>query len=254
MIVALHGFTGGGGDFAPLAEALPEHRWLTPDLPGHAPDWLAAGAPSDDCSLDAGIRFLDAIIPEKSAVPQILLGYSLGGRLALRYALARPGRVQALVLIGTSAGIADAHERASRRNEDELLAQKIASQGVMAFLADWQKLPLISTQAKLPMEWQIAMRQRREQLRTAGLAASLRQFGQGAVEPVWKRLQELRLPVLLCVGAEDEKYTALAKQMQAQITGAELLIIPHAGHMAHLENRDTFTAGLRSFLKAKQLA
>lgn len=249
IIVALHGFTGGGGDFAPLVEAWPEFAWRAPDLPGHAPDVSAPGAPGDDCGLAAGLRYLDALIAEKGHAPVILLGYSLGGRLALRYALARPGRCAALVLIGVSPGIEDAAGRAQRRAADELLAEKIISDGVPSFLEEWQRRPLIATQARLPEAWRAAMRERRRHLRAAGLVASLRQFGQGVLAPLWERLGELRLPVLLCAGAEDEKYAALAKRMLAEIIGAELLLVPKAGHLAHLENREAFVEGLRGFLR-----
>jgi 2-succinyl-6-hydroxy-2,4-cyclohexadiene-1-carboxylate synthase len=249
IILALHGFTGGGGDFAPLAEAMPEFSWLTPDLPGHAPELSAPGAPSDDCGLEASLSYLDALFSKKDRAPVILLGYSLGGRLALRYALARLERCAALVLIGVSPGIEDPAERARRRAADELLAEKIISSGVASFLEEWQRQPLIATQARLREAWRAAMRERRQQLRAGGLTASLRQFGQGELAPVWERLGELRLPVLLCAGAEDEKYAALAKRMQADITGAELLLVPKAGHLAHLENREAFVAGLRKFLR-----
>ena len=114
MLVALHGFTGNGNDFAPLTQALPEWRWRTPDLPGHAPDFSAPSAPGDDCTEAASLRYLDALISEKST-PGVLLGYSLGGRLALRYALSRPGRLAALILIGTSPGLLDEDERRRRR-------------------------------------------------------------------------------------------------------------------------------------------
>jgi len=253
-ILALHGFTGGGDDFAPLAEVLPEFAWLTPDLPGHAPDLRAANAPSDDCDLEGSLRYLDSIIPKKSAAPLILLGYSLGGRLALRYALARPGSCAALVLIGTSPGLTDEPEREQRRSTDELLAQKIIAEGVAAFLEDWQRQPLIASQGQLPAAWRAAMQERRRRLRAAGLAASLRQFGQGALEPVWGRLGELQRPVLVCAGADDEKYAGLAKKMMAGIPGAELLLVPAAGHLAHLENRDAFAEGLRHFLRKHALA
>src|SRR6266851_7131378 len=100
--LALHGFTGGGADFTPLVQAVPELTWRTPDLPGHAPDSAAPRAPGDDCRFEACIQYLDALPSSPPGVPEILVGYSLGGRLALRYALARPDRWTALILIATS--------------------------------------------------------------------------------------------------------------------------------------------------------
>ncbi len=247
--MALHGFTGGGGDFAPLAEIFPEYPWLAPDLPGHAPELSAPGAPSDDCGLEASLKYLDAFIGKAATETKVLLGYSLGGRLALRYALARPGRITGLALIGTSPGIQDDAERMARREEDEILAKKILAKGVTAFLDEWQKHPLIATQARLSAALRAAMRDRRLRLRKEGLAASLRQFGQGSLESAWSKLGELRVPVLLCAGVEDEKYTAIAHAMQARCSQAEVFIVPNAGHMAHLENRDAFAARLRAFLK-----
>ncbi len=244
-IVALHGFTGGGGDFAPLAEALPEYDWVTPDLPGHAPDPTVAGAPGDDCSLEASLRYLDQIITRKS----VLLGYSLGGRLAMRYALTRPKHIAALVLVGTSPGIEDAAEHSARKADDNRLAEKILAKGVTAFLDEWQRRPLIATQARLPAAWRAAMQERRLQRREEGLAASLRQFGQGVLEPAWALLAKLPMPMLIAVGAEDEKYVAEARAMQTRCPHAELFIVPNAGHLAHLENRDAFAAGLRQFLQ-----
>jgi 2-succinyl-6-hydroxy-2,4-cyclohexadiene-1-carboxylate synthase len=249
MMLALHGFTGGGGDFAPLAEAMPEFVWHTPDLPGHAPDLSAPGAPTDDCDLDSSVRYLDGLMAAEPAGPKILLGYSLGGRLALRYALARPQYFAALVLVGTSPGPSDARERATRRNEEKKLVRKIFAKGVPAFLEEWQSRPLIATQQRLPDAWRAAMQQRRRRLRAEGLAKSLWCFGQGTLEPVWERLPELRLTVLLCAGEEDKKYVAIAAEMKNRQPNFETLIVPGAGHLAHLENRDAFAAGLREFLR-----
>ncbi len=254
MLVALHGFTGGGGDFAPLAEALSAWRWQMPNLPGHAPDSLNPLTPSDDCTLAASLRYIDSLIPENPADLPILLGYSLGGRLALRYALARPGRLAALILISTSPGIINEVDRKQRGDEDELLAKKLLVHGVPEFLNEWQRRPLIASQARLPEAWRAAMNEQRRKLRATGLAASLRGFGQGAVEPVWGRLGELQLPTLVCAGAEDKKYAVLAKEIVADCPRAELLIVPAAGHMAHLENLPAFTTGLQAFLTKHRLS
>jgi len=274
--VALHGFTGGGADFAPLAQALPELAWHSPDLPGHAPDPAAPGAPGDNCHPAACIQYLDVILHDrpsglgdepgfapglkletpnsKPETSSVLLGYSLGGRLALRHALAHPGRWAALVLIATSPGLADPPERAARQAEDERLAAAILAHGVPAFLEQWQNRPLIATQSRIPADWRAAMQARRLRLRAAGLVASLRQFGQGSVLPVWDRLRDLRPPVLLVAGAEDPAYIAIAEAMREKLPSAELLIVPNAGHMAHLENLPAFVPGLRRFLQAHGLA
>jgi 2-succinyl-6-hydroxy-2,4-cyclohexadiene-1-carboxylate synthase len=248
-VIALHGFTGGGGDFAPLAEVLREWRWVAPALPGHAPDLAAPGAPGDDCTLEASLRYLDTVIPAKPDLPTTLLGYSLGGRLALRYALTRPERISALVLIGASPGMADPGERAARRMDDEKLAEKIITKGLSAFLADWQSRPLIATQTRVPSAWRAAMQERRGRLRKEGLAASLRGFGQGVLEPALQQMNNLRMPVLLCAGAEDEQYIEATKAMHAHCPPSELYIVPAAGHLAHLENHDAFATALRAFLQ-----
>ncbi len=248
VVLALHGFTGGGGDFAPLIAACPDYCWMIPDLPGHAPDPAAPGAPGDDCREAAGLAYLDGFTSAITTGPFVVLGYSLGGRLALRHALARPGRIAALVLVGTSPGIEDPAERAARHLEDEKLAQRIVDLGVPAFLEDWQRRPLIASQEKLPESWRKAMREQRGRLRPAGLAASLREFGQGAVEPVWNRLCELTMPVLVCAGVNDAKYAAEAAEMCRHCPSAELFLVPQAGHLAHLENRDVFIERLRRFL------
>jgi 2-succinyl-6-hydroxy-2,4-cyclohexadiene-1-carboxylate synthase len=251
-VLALHGFTGGGADFAPLAEMLPKLGWRAPDLPGHAPDLAAPGLAGDDCRLDTCIRFLDTIPPAPPGAPEILLGYSMGGRLALRYALARPERWAALVLIGVSPGPATTADRAARRIADESLATEILADGVPAFLEKWQRRPLIATQARLPVAWHAAMQVRRSHLRAEGLAASLREFGQGILEPVWNRLPELRLPVFLVAGAQDPAYLAFAESMRGHLPHAEVFPVPEAGHMAHLENLPAFAAGLRDFLRRNQ--
>jgi 2-succinyl-6-hydroxy-2,4-cyclohexadiene-1-carboxylate synthase len=253
FVVALHGFTGNGADFAPLAQAWPELNWLAPNLPGHARDPHAPEAPKDDCSLQATLRYLDSVAASTAHKPKILLGYSLGGRLALHWALAQPNRWAALVLIGGSAGLTNRGDRAARKAQDEALARQILSGGVAAFLDEWRQRPLIATQAQLPASWLRAMDANRAQLRAEGLAASLRGCGRGELESVEDRLAELSLPVLWCAGAEDEKYAALANQMAARCPRGESFIVPQAGHMAHLENCSAFAQGLRAFLQKHQL-
>jgi 2-succinyl-6-hydroxy-2,4-cyclohexadiene-1-carboxylate synthase len=232
-LVALHGFTGSGPDFAPLAATVGEHL-CCPDLPGHglgAPDhpasWFSlAGA--------AGVlaTWLDG------APPVDLLGYSLGARTALQLALDHPGRVRRLILVGATAGIASEDERAERRALDGARAARILSNGVPAFAAEWAAHPLIASQSRIAEPHHARMAQRRRGNHGPGLAASLRGMGTGSMDPLWHRLATLPHPTTIIVGEGDSKYRALAQQMGAAIPRAAVHIVPGAGHAAHLERPD----------------
>jgi 2-succinyl-6-hydroxy-2,4-cyclohexadiene-1-carboxylate synthase len=173
----------------------------------------------------------------------------MGGRIALRAALDHPAAVQRLVLVGASPGLADPVARDLRRRADDDLADHIETVGVPAFLDEWLALPLF---AGLTPE--AAARTERLENTAAGLAASLRHAGTGAQEPLWERLGELRdaaRPVLLVTGGADAKFTAVAAEMaQAIGPSATQVVLPGAGHTAHLEDPTAFLAALRPWLRA----
>lgn len=171
--------------------------------------------------------------------PFELAGYSMGGRIALHVALALPERVRRLTLIGASPGLADPVARAQRRAADEALADELAGMSIEAAAARWARTPVL---AGAPA--QVAARAHADRLRSTpeGLARALRGLGTGALEPLWDRLGELRLPVTLIAGERDEKFTALARRMAAAIPGARVAIVPGAGHAVHLEAPATVAA------------
>jgi 2-succinyl-6-hydroxy-2,4-cyclohexadiene-1-carboxylate synthase len=227
-LVLLHGFTQTGRSWDPVVTALGErYRALAPDLRGHGSAGrerpVSFAAIEDDLLRQAPPRFA-------------LAGYSMGGRIALDLALRDAGaanpRIERLTLIGASPGIADPAERAARRAADEALADEIERDGVAAFARRWAALPLFAGQ---PPE--VAERAHAERLRNSadGLAASLRGVGTGAMEPLWERLPELRVPVTLIVGERDAKFRALAERMATQIPQATVHVVANAGHAVQLE-------------------
>lgn len=158
------------------------------------------------------------------------VGYSAGGRLGLCLALDRPELVQRLVLVSASPGIADATERAARRDADERLALEIDRDGVEVFLDRWLAQPLF---ASLPGDAPgLDARERN----VAVLTHALRALGQGAQAPLWDRLHELRMAVTLVVGALDPKYTEIARHMTRHLSAARVHVIGGAGHALHLEH------------------
>lgn len=232
-IVLLHGFTQTGAAWDPVRARLRAagREVVAPDLRGHG-----RAADVRPVDLDSVIADLDDLFDDA-----VLGGYSMGGRLALAYAVARPGRVRRLVLVGASPGLAAADEREERRDADERLARRIETGGVEAFARQWSALPLFSGQS--PDVAAAAHRQRLDQS-AAGLAAALRGLGTGSLPPLWDALESLDLPVTLMVGDRDAKFQAIAERMEAVLPDARVLVVAQAGHAVHLEAPEAVAAAL----------
>lgn len=247
-LVLLHGFTGSTETWAPLRAPLgATHATIAIDLPGHgrssAPDEPARyglGRFADDLA-----RVLDTLAAERVA----LLGYSMGGRAALRFALRHPDRVAALVLESTSPGIADPVRRADRLASDIAMADSIDRDGIHAFVERWERLPLWESQHALPDATRALLRAQREANQPGWLANSLRGAGVGADQPVLDRLSTIPAPALLIAGALDAPYVALGRLMERALPGARLTIVPDAGHAVHLEQPEAFAAAVIAFLR-----
>jgi 2-succinyl-6-hydroxy-2,4-cyclohexadiene-1-carboxylate synthase len=235
-IVALHGFSQTARCWGPLAARLrgAGFDFSTPDLPGHGD----APEPAADMSTTAAIM---AHIGGRATY----LGYSFGGRVALRLAVDHPHIVERLVLISATAGIENDTERRERRAADDRLADVVEREGVATFIDEWVQLPLF---AGVPERYRF----RDERLRNsaAGLAASLRLAGSGAQEPIWHRLPEITMPVLVITGSLDTKFEQLGDRLAACIgPHAERLSITDAGHTAHLEQPEALSRQLLQWLE-----
>lgn len=244
-LLCLHGFTGTGRDFGPLAEAL-QRQIAAPDLPGHGR--TDGPTEADDWSMASVVSDLERLLNELKLGRVPIVGYSMGGRVALQFALSHPERCAALVLIGATAGIGDPAERRARQGADEELARSIERDGVEAFADDWERTPIISSQDRIEARWRDAMRRRRREQSARGLAASLRGLGAGAMPSTWDRLADLRVPTLLVTGAQDDKFSALAKDLLGLLPQASHVAVRGAGHCAHLERPDEVAAQIWAWL------
>ena len=238
-IVLVHGFTQTRRCWGPEADDLAsDHEVIRVDAPGHGRSHdVVVGLP-------AGAR----LIAEEGG-PATYLGYSLGARFCLHVALRHPELVRGLVLLGGTAGIEDAGERADRRAQDARTAQRITDEGLDAFLEAWLAQPIF---AALPPER--SFRQERLENTVEGLMTSLQHAGTGSQEPSWHELSRLRMPVLVLAGADDAKFAALAARMATSIgANADLGLVPRSGHAAHLEQPDAFLSILRPWLAQHEL-
>ena len=231
-IVALHGFTGEGADFDLLRPLLPAgHELVAPDLPGHGR--LRDRRQAMDYALPAHLAIIDAAAGGGDALT--LLGYSMGGRLALHWALAHPGRWRRLVLIGASPGLVTAEEREERRLADAALASFLRIQGLAAFYKYWHHQPMLRTLFREDAPGRRELLERRGQNDPEALALSLEAVGTGSLPSLWPRLGELRGNVDLVTGEQDPKFTELARRMGEKMPRSRISVVEGAGHAVHLE-------------------
>jgi 2-succinyl-6-hydroxy-2,4-cyclohexadiene-1-carboxylate synthase len=246
-LLLLHGFTGSSASWSAIAAELARsHRVIVPDLLGHG----RSDAPHESAAyaLARQARILRSVLVRLEAGTAVVVGYSMGARLALHLALEPADSLRALVLESPSAGIADPAERARRRADDERWAQRLEVNGLRAFVDAWESQPLFANQAALPAD--VRQRQREERLGhdPLALAASLRGAGQGVMEPLHERIGDLRLPTLVVAGALDTVGLIRAREVAELIPGARAEVVTDAGHTPHLETPGWFIGRLVAFL------
>lgn len=238
-IVLLHGFTGTGASWRAVIDGLGQsYNAFAPDMRGHGRAGDRRPIGWHECVADvidtAPDRFL-------------LAGYSMGARLALQVALAHPGRVDALLLVSGTAGIADEVERAARREDDAALAEEIEGQDIESFASRWGRQAMFRRQSE-----EVAAAAHADRLRNtpSGLAAALRALGPGEMEPLWARLDELRMPATVVAGERDSKFRKLGERLAAGLPAGDLVVVPAAGHAVHLEAPAAVSACLQSLAGA----
>lgn len=249
-LLLLHGFTGSVASWQPhLAAFQTDRRTIAVDLLGHG----RSDSPPDPerYRMERCVADLLALLDRLGVGRTDVLGYSMGGRVALHLAAAASDRLGALILESSSPGLADPAERAARVRADEELADRIEREGVPAFVRYWTQLPLFASQARLPAEVRARLRAQRLQNNPQGLANSLRGMGTGRQDPLWNRLATLPIPTLLIVGELDQKYRGLAQQMAAAMPTAQITVVRSAGHAVHLEQPVAFDAAVVEFLRAQ---
>lgn len=281
-LVLLHGFTGSAANWADLCARLESYganltstdqasspallsgyrdpsrvigqpvepvgeraRLIALDMLGHG----ASDAPADPArhSIEHCQADILAVLERLDIQPgeAILLGYSMGGRIALYTAFS--GFFRALILESASPGLADPVAREQRRQHDNALAARIEREGVATFVDGWEQLPLFTSQRALPPETRTMVREQRLNNCAQGLANSLRGVGTGVQPTLHEQLDALTLPTLLLAGELDSKFCQIARQMAARIPQASLRIVPNAGHTIHLEQPEAFATLVHTF-------
>lgn len=246
FLILLHGFMGSGQVFRHLLPGLKAFaNPVTIDLLGHG----ATGGDEQPERYRAGEQIKDLFILIKNLhpAPVFLHGYSMGGRLALRYALHHPDAISGLILESTTYGMEQDEEQAQRLLLDEQRARAIETD-YNGFLDSWVQLPLFSNSIQVPSYLKQRYRGIQQSQSPSSMAGSLRGFGAACMPSVKSDLDKLNVPALILAGGADAKYRALAKEMHRAIPDSKMSIIEQAGHRIHLENPEAFVSEVKLFL------
>ena len=246
-ILLLHGFGGDVSAWQNLRSMLePSHQVIALDILGHGKSDKPASASCyrmEQVAADV-IALLDRLATGKIH----LLGYSMGGRLALYLACRYADRFHSLILESASPGLRGQQARAERVCRDHQLADQIEAKGIEWFVDFWENLPLWDSQDAL-----VKASQRRQRLNNhpLGLANSLRGMGSGTQPSLWEELPRLDLPTQLIVGGLDRKFLRINRKMADAMPRAAMKVVPNAGHRVHLENPTGFYDAVMSFLRGQ---
>lgn len=243
-VVLLHGFTSTMHTWDNLIDTLKkEYTCIAIDLPGHGKT-VTPDRTMEQCCTDI------AFILQKLHYKRVhMVGYSMGGRIALSFAQLYPKYVATLTLESASPGLRTEQERFERKSNDEKLARKIENKGTEAFVSFWENIPLFASQKELPLSVQKRIREERLSQKATGLAMSLRQIGAGSQPSWWEALATQKQPTLLLVGAYDKKFVQINEEMASRLQEVTLEVIPGAGHTIHSEQLIPFIQKVQSFLR-----
>ncbi|KAB2329023.1 2-succinyl-6-hydroxy-2,4-cyclohexadiene-1-carboxylate synthase [Bacillus mesophilum] len=246
-LVLLHGFTGnstGWREFHPFWAST--RSVFAVDIIGHG----QTESPDDVSSytVEKAAEHLKELFQHLNISKADVLGYSMGGRLALTFALKHQHLVDRLILESATPGLRTEDERIIRRANDLKLAHKILENGVPHFVDYWENIPMFDSQTALPVAKRNRIREQRLQNDPKGLSNSLMGMGTGSQPSWWEDLANLSFNVLLITGELDKKFCDIADKMTASLPNCEWQTVKNCGHAIHVEKPEKFGTIVEEFL------
>ncbi len=249
-VLLLHGFTGSLNTWNTFIQDYKHcFRFISLDLLGHG----LTEAPTDRkrYEMQQAAKDIKDLLISLNIESVHLIGYSMGGRLALGFAAYYPEFVQTLILESSSPGLENEDERISRVSSDAKLAQRIEEYGIERFVDNWENIPLFTSQKRLSDKKKTEIRKERLSQTTIGLQNSLLGMGTGSQPSFWSELKKLDFPVLLLAGELDKKFVHLALKMQNFLNKGQFETIIDTGHAIHVEEPEIFGRIVSEFIRGR---
>ncbi len=254
-VLFLHGFLGSARDWTEIMRALgPTFRCLAVDLPGHG-GTVRSGS-DNDYRMGNVARGLDDYLTGRGIRSCSVVGYSLGGRLALYLAVKYPARFEKIVLESASPGLKSEADRSRRLAHDDRLASQLERSSFERFLNDWYDQPLFASLKDDAKRFAGIIRRRLKDHaagrdRSAELARVLRMLSIARQPSMWKDLPGIRVPVGLIVGELDPKFRGIAAEIAQLCPSVSVNVVAGAGHNVHCEQPLEYARVVGTFLMSQ---
>ena len=239
VLVLLHGFLGSQHDWADLIHRLPDVTCIPIDLPGH-------GA-CQELPLPPFLQLTDWLY-EQLKIRHIkqfhLLGYSLGGRIAMTFASTQPNGLQSLIIENAHPGLTDTAQKQQRCQHDARWAKRFYRESIHQVLHDWYQQPVF---ADLTEPERNQLIQQRSQNHPTVLAKTLCRYSLARQPDCRDWIKNTTTPVLYLCGTQDSKFQAVGRSLAASNQALQLTLLP-GGHNLHRATPDEMANTIRHWL------
>ncbi len=251
-VLFLHGFMGAHDEWNPIMSVIENHfSCLAVDLPGHG---MTGSADDPEFYSFPGAATAIVSFLKSSGISRAhIVGYSLGGRLAIYLAIHHPAICDRVIIESSSPGMLNKNQAVMRRNSDDKWASRFEKESLETVLNDWYRQPVFSSLHERPDVLE-KMLQRRMNNRPLELARAIRGFSVGAQRSLWSALRDIQVDMLVLAGESDHKYRQLSERIAAESSRIQSALMSGAGHNAHCEQPEQFAAQCMNWLLHKEIA
>ena len=229
MIWALHGMLGSAGDWAPFLSCTGS-EWRCVDL------WDSKYDLGYDSWAEAFCEEVESVDPEP-----VLLGYSMGGRLALHALVHRPRMWRQAVIVSAHPGLVGETDRAARLASDAEWLKKLQNKSWESFLKVWDAQPVFHGGG--------VKTSRGNRVFRPGMRRGFDIWSLGRQTDLRLRLTGCSIPLCWVCGGRDEKFKQLAVDLVGENPNMDLHIVPGCGHRVPWEKPIAFSTLLDSTRK-----
>lgn len=246
VLVLLHGFSQSSATWEPLAQELARDRFVV------APDFIGHGKSDkplipESYEMGAILGFLTGLMRWLWVDRVDLLGYSMGGRIALAYACTHPHHIASLMLESTGLGPKTEQQHQAMLKRDLEMIEKLSEGDIKNFMDAWENQPVFESQKKLSPAIREQLREARYDNDPLALALTVRGSGQHTMPDLSRKIELLPLPILYIAGILDRRYLKIAESLQH--SKGISCVLHNTGHNTHLEAPDSFIRTTNAFLR-----